>query len=101
MSMTEQMTKHQQQLLAAYLAGEDVADELLEACQHDVNLLAQVSKYVTSERLLKAHHQSDTRPDNFTRSVMAKLSEQQKTIRPKSTMSWFSSPYALDRKSVV
>ncbi|KAA1159946.1 cycloinulo-oligosaccharide fructanotransferase [Pseudoalteromonas fuliginea] len=95
MSMTEQMTKHQQQLLAAYLAGEDVADELLEACQHDVNLLAQVSKYVTSERLLKAHHQSDTRPDNFTRSVMAKLSEQQKTIWPKSTMSWFSSPYAL------
>jgi ferric-dicitrate binding protein FerR (iron transport regulator) len=65
-----EMTREHDQLVAAYLAGENVAAELLPACQERPELLTTLAEHRALGRLLAAEH-SDA--DVFAAELRARL----------------------------
>jgi len=68
------MTPPHQQLIAAYLAGEPVADELLAACRKDPEILRDLADQKTLDRLLSLNANDDG-PDVFAAEVRQRLEE--------------------------
>jgi len=66
------MTEKTEQLIAAYLAGEEVGDELLQACRDNPELLKDVAEHVAVERMLvfNAEEESD---ELFVPEIAARL----------------------------
>ena len=56
------MNKQHEQLIAAYMAGEDVSEQLLDACREHPELLQRVSDLVAVDRLLafKAYDEDES-----------------------------------------
>jgi len=66
------MNREHEQLMAAYLAGENVADELLQACRDEPELLRDLAEYTAIDRLLT--FQADEEDDSvFASEVRARL----------------------------
>jgi hypothetical protein len=55
------MNKEHEQLAAAYMAGEDVADALLQACRENPELLKELAELAVVDRLLTFHADEECR----------------------------------------
>ncbi|MFT5128774.1 MAG: hypothetical protein ACI8W8_002393 [Rhodothermales bacterium] len=64
------MNRDQDQLIAAYLAGEEVAEELLHACREAPELLGQLTEHSVLDRLLAVEPNDDA---FFVAEVRARL----------------------------
>ena len=84
------MNEYEEKLIANYLAGEDVDEELLEACRVNTKLLKDLADIVATERLLKFDAQEDDlfveefearlqteKEDQFTAQFQEKLAKKQ------------------------
>ncbi|MDZ8119120.1 LamG-like jellyroll fold domain-containing protein [Pontiella agarivorans] len=65
------MNKQNEQLIAAYMAGEPVAEDLLEACRKDPQLLSRVTDLTIIDRLLA--HCSEDDCSLFSAEVIQRL----------------------------
>ncbi|XPF95773.1 LamG-like jellyroll fold domain-containing protein [Colwellia sp. RE-S-Sl-9] len=105
MSNHYQLSSAQEKLIAAYLAGENVAEELLTACQKDPMLLEEVSKLVINDRLLSFELEQLSQKQQFTHSVMSRINLRSKPdITPtvnknllagNASRNWFGKPWAM------
>lgn len=66
------MTDKHQELIAAYLNGENVAEELLEACRQDQSLLERLAQLCAVERLI-SHHCNNDGVDAFVDEINRRL----------------------------
>ena len=68
------MNEHEEKLIAAYMAGEEVDDQLLQACRENPELLKDLADFVATERLIQFDAQED---DLFVEEFEAKLKLEQ------------------------
>lgn len=71
------LSKAQETLLAAYLAGEDVGDQLLAECKKSPFLLQEVSTLVAHRRVLTGELEQLNNRDLFNDEVMARIEAKQ------------------------
>ncbi|WP_076421021.1 LamG-like jellyroll fold domain-containing protein [Colwellia sp. UCD-KL20] len=105
MSNHYQLSSVQEKLIAAYLAGEDVADQLLTACQEDPMFLKEVSKLVINDRLLSFELEQLSQKQQFTHNVMSRIKSRTEaviestvdhnTLNRRAESSWFGKPWAM------
>jgi hypothetical protein len=67
------MKRSHQKLIARYLAGEPIEEELLALCRKDVELLEELSRHVELERLLGALEGAEDKHEVFALEVLARL----------------------------
>lgn len=99
------LTAEQQKLVAAYLAGDAVGDELLHACQQDPNVLNHLSQLVANDRLLASELSVNNTTNELSQKVLERIKNstqpspisevKQNIIHTITKQSWFEKPFAM------
>ncbi|EWH10217.1 hypothetical protein DS2_08957 [Catenovulum agarivorans DS-2] len=102
MNQSKSLSKEQRRLIAAYLAGEEVTEQLLSECRKYPIVKQELAKLVSTDRLIKLALETDenqTENKHTIHTVMQQISQQQSTAdRPakaKVVRPWFKSQRVL------
>ena len=99
------ISKAQEKLLADYLAGEDVAEQLLVECQEHPELLKEVSSLIAQARILSGELDSNNHTEIFVEEVNARINDRQqpslseqvnlKLIDREAANNWLDKPWTM------
>ncbi|WP_448249656.1 LamG-like jellyroll fold domain-containing protein [Thalassotalea agariperforans] len=99
------ISKAQEKLLADYLAGEDVAEQLLAECQEHPELLKEVSSLIAQARILSGELDSNNHTEIFVEEVNARINDRQqpslseqvnlKLIDREAANNWLDKPWTM------
>ncbi|KMT66956.1 LamG-like jellyroll fold domain-containing protein [Catenovulum maritimum] len=96
MNQSKSLSKEQRRLIAAYLAGEEVSDELLNECHKHPEVKQAIAKLVGTDRLIQLS--LETENHQTVNSVMQRISQQQsvkqQAVKAKVIRPWFKSQMA-------
>lgn len=100
-----QLSSAQEKLIAAYLAGDDVSEQLMSACNVEPALLKEISRLVANDRLLSAELEQLNQAELFNNEVIARIESSsqpsisqkisQKLFDREAANSWFNKPWSM------
>lgn len=110
MEQHKNLSKKQEVLIAAYLAGEDVSEQLLTECKVSPFVLKEVSTLISQQRLLSGEFDQLYNSKLFNDEVMARIEEKQQSTPSTPSLSnrvnqelidreaangWFGNPWSM------
>ncbi|MCM2679765.1 LamG-like jellyroll fold domain-containing protein [Echinimonas agarilytica] len=111
MTSNSHLKPEHERLVAAYLSGEDVAEELLAECKTTPQLLTTLSEQVSIERLLAAELMAENDTQSFSSEVIERiLPEQSSSLvdrvnneinNIKAPTPWYEKPMAMAASIVM